>query len=58
MTPFEQAKSRGDTRGQHMASEEARRATLKALLTLVGPTRRKRLRLAMVAGEAARKARA
>ena len=52
---YTEARNRGDTRGQHMASQEARRATLKALLTLVGPTLRKRIRLAMEAGEEERK---
>jgi hypothetical protein len=37
MTPYEQARERGDTRGQHEAAKAARRATTARLLEEMRP---------------------
>lgn len=55
MTPYQSAKARGDTRGQHYAARDAFRATTKALMAGMGRTRRKRILKAIEAGQASRR---
>lgn len=51
MTPYEEAKSRGDTRAMHHAARDLRRSTAIALAKHIGYGRRKIAKLKAALGE-------